>query len=324
MLSRKTVLVTGGAGFIGSHLVDRLLSMGHRVVVIDDLSNGRLQNLHKGATFYHRSIASPGMEEIFEREKPTIVSHQAAQISASQAVLDPVKDTEVNIQGTLRLIELSRRYGIERFIFASSGNSIYGEPLYLPCDEKHPTNPLQPHALSKHVGEEYLELYHHIYRMNFVSLRYGNVYGPRQDPHGEAGVVAIFIKAMLEGRQPRLYGTGEQERDFIYIDDVIDANILAMEAGQGEYNIGTGTGTSVSRIFELLRSIIRYRGSPAFGPTRPWEVFKVSLDSSKFQNKFEWTPKVSLEDGMGQTVEYFRKAVSSAAHSTTTQSTRFW
>jgi len=295
-------------------VVDRLLSLGHKVVIVDDLSAGRLQNLHKGATFYHASITSSALEEIFEREQPAIVDHHAAQASVHRSVQDPVKDAEVNIQGTLRLIELSRRNGVEKFIFSSSGGSIYGEPQYMPCDENHLINPQSPYALSKHVAEEYLELYHHNYRLNYVTLRYGNVYGPRQDPHGEAGVVAIFTMAMLEGKQPRIYGTGDQERDFVFVDDVVDANILAMKEGHGEYNIGTGLGTSVNRIFELLKGIIKYRWSAGYGPARPGEVFKISLDSSKFERELGWTPKVSLEEGLSRTVEYFRKAGSAPAH----------
>ena len=318
-MSAKTVLVTGGAGFIGSHLVDRLLALGHKVIVVDDLSTGRLQNLNKGATFYHSSITYPSLEEIFEREQPAIVNHHAAQVSVSQSVKDPVKDAEVNIQGTLRLIELSRRYGVEKFIFSASGGTIYGEPQYTPCDEKHPISPFSPYGLSKRVAEEYLGLYHHNYRLNYVALRYSNVYGPRQDPHGEAGVVAIFTMAMLEGKQPRIYGTGEQERDFISVDDVVDANVLAMEAGQGEYNIGTGQGTSVNRVFELLKGIIKYRWSPVYGPARPSEVFKISLDSSKFQKEFGWKPNVSLEEGMSRTVEYFRKVLKSPAYNGNTR-----
>ena len=308
-MSAKTVLVTGGAGFIGSHLVDRLLSLGYRVAVVDDLSTGRLQNLNKGAAFYHTSITYGGLEEIFQREQPSIVNHHAAQISVSQSVNDPLRDAEVNIQGTLRIIELCRRYGVDKLVFPSSGGTIYGEPQYMPCDEQHPVRPLSPYALSKHVAEEYLDLYHQIYRLNYATLRYGNVYGPRQDPHGEAGVVAIFTKAMLEGKQPTIYGTGEQERDFLFVDDVVDANILVMEEGQGEYNIGSSQGTSVNRIFELLKGIIRFRWGSAYGPARPGEVFKISLDNSKFEKAFGWKQKVSLEEGMNRTVEYFRQSL---------------
>ena len=312
MLNPTTVLVTGGAGFIGSQLVDRLISLGHRVVVVDDLTTGRLQHINKVATFYHTGISTPGLEEIFEREQPAIVNHHAAQVSVSHSVKDPARDAEVNILGTVRLIELARRYGVERFIFASTGGAIYGEPVYMPCDEQHVINPLSPYALSKHVAERYLELYRRTYRLNGIVLRYSNVYGARQDSMGEAGVVAIFIRAMLEGKQPRIYGSGEQERDFVHVDDVVDANIMAMEGGLGPYNIGTGEGTSVNRIFELLKGIIKYRWSPAYGPARPAEVFKIRLDCSRFETEFGWKPKLSLVEGLSRTVEYFRQSVGSA------------
>ena len=308
-MTAKTILVTGGAGFIGSHLVDRFVDLGHKVVVVDDLSTGRLKNLNKAATFYHTSITQPSVEEIFEREQPEIVNHHAAQISVAESVSNPLKDAEVNIQGTVRLIELSRRYGVERFMFSSSGGTIYGEPEQNPCDENHRINPLSPYALSKHVAEEYLELYRQVYRRNYITLRYGNVYGPRQDPHGEAGVVAIFIKAMLDGKQPRIFGSGEQERDFIAVSDVVEANVRALDKGSGAYNVGTGVGTSVNRIFELLKGITTYRWSPGYAPARRGEVFKISLDSSRFKKDLGWEPSLSLEDGLGHTVEYFRSAI---------------
>ena len=305
-MRQRTVLVTGGAGFIGSHLVDRFVELGHRVVIVDDLSTGRLRNLNKAAKFYHTSITQPGVEGIFEREQPQIVNHHAAQISVAESVRDPLRDAEINIQGTLRLIELSRRYGVDRFMFSSSGGTIYGEPQQNPCDETHPVNPMSPYALSKHVAEEYLELYRKTYRLNYVTLRYGNVYGPRQDPHGEAGVVAIFIKAMLEGKQPRIYGSGEQERDFVAVRDVVEANVLALDKGSGVYNVGTGVGTSVNRIFELLKGITKYRWSQETAPARRGEVFKISLDSGRFRKDLGWEPSLSLEDGLAGTVEYFR------------------
>ena len=305
-MDSKVVLVTGGAGFIGSHLVDKLLSLDHRAVVVDDLSTGRLQNLNKGAVFYHTSINHPSVEEIIEHEQPDIIAHHAAQISVAESVKDPVHDAEINIQGTLRLIELSRRYGIGKFIFASSGGTLYGEPEENPCTEQHPVQPLSPYGLSKFSAERYLEMYYHIYRLNYVTLRYGNVYGPRQSPHGEAGVIAIFAKAMLEGKQPKIYGTGTQERDFVYVDDVVDANIAAMEEGQGEYNVGTGRATSVTQIFEMLKTIVKYKWGPTYGPSPPGEVFSISLDSSKLQKEMGWAPQLTLEEGLALTVEYFR------------------
>ena len=302
-------LVTGGAGFIGSHLVDRLLSLGNKVVVVDDLSSGRLQNLNKGAVFYHTSINHPSIEEIIQREQPDIINHHAAQISVSESVRDPVKDAEINIQGTIRLAELARRYGIVKFILASSGGTLYGEPEENPCNEQHPIRPLSPYGLSKSSAERYLEMYYQTYRLNYVTLRYGNVYGPRQDPHGEAGVIAIFAKAMLEGKQPRIFGTGEQERDFVYIDDVVDANVAAMEDGHGEYNVGTGHATSVSRIFQMLKGIIKYKWDPIYGPARPGEVFSVSLDSTKLEKGLDWMPKQDLEEGLRLTAKYFQESL---------------
>ena len=306
---QKTVLVTGGAGFIGSHLVDRLISLGHRVVVVDDLSSGRLQNLDRAAVFYHTSINHPSVEEIVRNEQPDIIAHHAAQVSISESVRDPIRDAEINIQGTLRLIEISRRFGVGKFIFASSGGALYGEPDQNPCSEQHPVRPISPYGLSKFSAEGYLGMYHNIYRLPYVALRYGNVYGPRQDPNGEAGVVAIFARAMLEGKQPKIFGSGRQERDFIYVDDVIDANIAAMDEGQGEYNVGTGASTSVSQIFDMLKGILKYRWTPTFGPAKPGEVFSISLDSTKLQREMGWMPKLSLEQGLAQTVDHLRNAL---------------
>ncbi len=308
-MRQRTVLVTGGAGFIGSHLVDRYVELGHRVVVVDDLTTGHLRNLNKAAKFYHTSITQPAVEEIFQREQPQVVNHHAAQISVADSVRDPLKDAAINIQGTLRLVELSRSYGVDRFIFSSSGGTIYGEPERTPCDESHPVNPLSPYALSKFAAEAYLELYRKTFRLNYVTLRYGNVYGPRQDPHGEAGVVAIFIRAMLEGGQPRIFGTGEQERDFVAVSDVVEANMLAMEKGSGAYNVGTGVGTSINRIFELLKGITGYRWNQVTAPARRNEVFRISLDSSRLRRELGWEPALSLEDGLAATVEYFRSTV---------------
>jgi UDP-glucose 4-epimerase len=318
-LSGKTILVTGGAGFIGSHLVDRLLSLGHKVVVVDDLSTGTLGNLNRAATFYHTSITQPGLEEVFERERPDIVNHHAAQVSVIQSIRDPLKDAEVNIQGTLHLLSLSLRYGVRRFMFSSSGGSVYGDPRYIPCREDHPVNPLSPYALSKLVAEEYLQLYQRLHGLNHVILRYANVYGPRQDPQGEAGVVAIFIKAMLEGKQPTIFGSGEQERDFTFVDEVVDANVLALEEGTGAYNIGTAQGTSVNTIFELLRGITKYRGSPLKAPARAGEVFKISLDASRARKELGWAPAVTLEEGLERTVEHFRAGLGSPAHDGSTR-----
>ena len=270
MAQTKTALVTGGAGFIGSHLVDRLLSLEYKVVVADNLSTGKLKNLNPGATFHHVDITHPSVSEVFQREEPDLVFHLAAQTSVPRSTKDPVMDGDINVLGTLRLLEAARRCGIEKFIYSSSGGTIYGEPESNPCSDQHPVAPLSPYGLSKYLGEQYLELYRRLHRLNYVSLRYGNVYGPRQDPHGESGVVAIFTQAMLEGKQPQIFGDGHQEKDYISVEDAVEANILAIDRGGGTaYNIGTGRGTSVNRIFELLKSIISYKWDPEHGPSRP-------------------------------------------------------
>ena len=308
MVSPKTVLVTGGAGFIGSHLVDRFVSLGHRVLVVDDLSTGKLRNLVKGVTFYHTSVTHPSVDEIFQKEKPELVFHLAAQISVINSVRDPSKDADANVLGAIHLIEASRRYGVEKFIYSSTGGALYGEPEYIPCREDHPIQPLSPYGLSKSVAEQYLDLYRRLYRLNYASLRYGNVFGPRQDPHGEAGVVAIFAAAMLEGKQPRIYGEGDQERDFVYVEDVVEANVLAMKEGVvGVYNIGTGTGSSVNQIFQVLSQTLKFRRKPIHAPARLGDVWQISLDSSKAKQEMGWEPRVSLNEGLQRTAEYFRE-----------------
>ena len=310
MAEAKTALVTGGAGFIGSHLVDRLLSSDYRVVIVDNLSTGKLKNLNPAATFHHVDITHSSINEVFHREQPDLVFHLAAQASVSVSTKDPIHDSNVNVIGTLHLLEAARRHGTEKFIYSSTGGALYGEPEHNPCTEEHPVAPMSPYGVSKYVCELYLQLYHRLYQLDYTTLRYGNVYGPRQEPHGEAGVVAIFAQAMLEGKQPQIFGDGNQERDFVYIDDVVDANLLAIDSGGNcAFNIGTGENTSVNRIFESLKGIIHYRWGPEHGPARPGDVYRISLDSSKAVQELGWTPKTSLEDGLNQTVEYFRQAV---------------
>ena len=313
MIDGKTALVTGGAGFIGSHLVDRLLELRYRVVVIDDLSAGKLKNLNTAATFHHSDITQPAASEVFQREQPDLVFHLAAQTSVSNSTRDPVRDSEVNVIGTLRMLEAARRYGVEKFIYSSTGGALYGEPEVDPCPDDHPITPLAPYGMSKYLGELDMEFYRRMYRLNYTSLRYGNVYGPRQDPHGEAGVVAIFTQAMLEGKQPEIFGDGDQERDFVCVADVVEANILAIDRGHGmAMNIGTGQKTSINRIFELLKSIIGYRWGPLHSAARLGDVYQISLGSARAREELGWTPQVELEDGLRQTVEYFRETVQAA------------
>ena len=308
MVSRKTALVTGGAGFIGSHLVERLIELDYRVVVLDDLSTGKLGNLPPGVNFHHTGVTNTTVENSFRSENPDLLFHLAAQVSVSHSMRNPLEDAESNILGTLRLMEASRRHGVEKFIYSSTGGALYGDPDYIPCREDHPIRPLSPYGLAKSVSEKYLELYHQMYRLNYASLRYGNVYGPRQDTTGEAGVVAIFARAMLEGRQPVIFGDGEQERDFVYVKDVVEANLLALnENVMGAYNIGSGTGTSVNQIFEMLSKNLRFRRAPLHSPARLGEVHKISLDATKSNLEMGWQPQTSLDEGLKLTSDYFRQ-----------------
>ena len=310
MAQAKTALVTGGAGFIGSHLVDRLLSDGYKVVVVDDLSTGKLQNLNPAATFHHADITQPSMLQVFNRAEPDLVFHLAAQVSVTNSAKDPVNDAQINVIGTLRLLEASRDSGVEKFIFSSTGGALYGDPDVNPCTEGTTIAPLSAYGLSKYLAEQYIEYYHRLYHLNYTTLRYANVYGPRQDPHGEAGVIAIFTQAMLEGKQPLIFGSGEQERDFLYVGDVVEANLLAINRGDGQaFNIGTGRGTSVNRVYALLKDALHYRWDAEHRPQRPGEVCKISLEWSKAAQGLGWSPGIDIEAGLGRTVEHFRKSV---------------
>jgi UDP-glucose 4-epimerase len=304
------ILVTGGAGFIGSHVVDALIKRGHEVSVVDDLSTGKREHLNPRAKFYHLDIRDAHhLEEVFAAERPEIVNHQAARANVRESMAKPVLYAEVNVIGSLNLLELSRKYGVDRFIYASTGGAVYGEPEYLPADESHPINPLDPYGASKHFVEHYLYLYGVNYGLRYVALRYANVYGPRQDPYGEAGVVAIFTGLRLEGGEPVIYGGGEQERDFVYVGDIAAANIQAMEAGDNQiYNIGWGVGTSINEIFAKLKEITGYEKEAVHGPPKLGEVFKVYLDANKAEQELGWAPRVELDEGMRRTVEYFRNA----------------
>lgn len=310
MNTNLSILVTGGAGFIGSHIVDALIRLGHRVAVVDDLSTGKIEHLNPKARFYQLDIRDiHGLEEVFAAEGPEIVNHQAARVNVRESMEKPVLYAEVNVIGSLNLLELSRKYRVKRFIYASTGGAVYGEPEYLPADESHPINPLDPYGASKHFVEHYLYLYHINYGLCYTALRYPNVYGPRQDPHGEAGVVAIFTGQMLQGGQPVINGSGEQERDFVYVDDIVEANIKAMEAGDNQvYNLGWGIGTSVNEIFIKLKEITGYKGEAVHGPPKLGEVFKIYLDASKAREELGWMPRVGLDEGLRRTVEYFRNA----------------
>lgn len=301
------ILVTGGAGFIGSHIVDLFIAAGHRVAVVDNLHTGKLSNLNPQATFYQVDIRNAqALAEVFQREQPEIISHQAALADVRGSLQDPATYAQVNIVGSIHLLELARQYGVRKFIYASTGGAVYGEPEFLPVTEDHPINPLDPYGASKHAVEHYLFLYRHNYGLDYVSLRYPNVYGPRQDPLGEAGVVAIFTGRMLAGQPCTINGDGKQQRDFTYVTDIARANLLAAERGSGIYNIGSGIGTDVNTIFALLKEAAGYTLPPNYGPPKLGEVRRTYLDATKAQQELDWHPEVPVAEGLRRTVEYFR------------------
>ncbi len=302
------VLVTGGAGFIASHVVDLLLAEGHTVVVVDNLSTGRRANLNPAATFYELDLRSPELAAVFEKERPDWVDHHAAQVDVRRSVKEPLFDAEVNIQGSIHLIDCAQRAGVKKFIYISTGGAVYGEPEYLPCDEKHPINPICPYGASKHTVEHYLYMYRANYGLNYTVLRYPNVYGPRQDPHGEAGVVAIFTGQMLTGKPVVVNGDGEQLRDYTYVGDCARANLLALTRGASGaiYNLGSGQGTSVNQVFAALKAITGYPHEAAHGPAKVGETRHIYLDAAKAQRELGWQPLVSLHEGLRRVVEHFQ------------------
>jgi UDP-glucose 4-epimerase len=302
----QKVLVTGGCGFIGSHVVDAFLAQGYEVVVVDNLATGSLENLNPKAKFYEVDIRSPELMDIFEAERPDFVDHHAAQMDVRLSVKKPCYDADVNIVGTLNLLECAVRFDVKKFIFISSGGAVYGEPEYLPCDEAHPIKPLCPYGASKYAVENYLYLYKENYGLDYTIFRYANVYGPRQDPHGEAGVVAIFTEQMLQGDQVTINGSGEQVRDFVYVEDCVAANLLATENGSGQiYNLAAGVGTSVNEIFEALAEITDYERDPYHGPAKLGETFRIYLTAEKARQALGWAPTVALNEGLRRTVAYF-------------------
>jgi len=302
------ILVTGGAGFIGSHVVDLFIAQGYNVVIIDDLSTGRASNLNPAAKFYHMDIRSPEIRHVFETEKPDYVSHHAAQMDVRRSVAQPLFDADVNILGSINLIECAQEFKVKRFIYISSGGAAYGEPEKLPCDEMHPINPICQYGASKHTVEHYLYMYHVNYGLKYTVLRYPNVFGPRQDPHGEAGVVAIFTGKMLASEPVIINGDGDQTRDFVYVGDCARANYLALTIDHqpGIYNLGWGRPTSINDIFSTLVKITGYTLPAQHGPAKLGETRHIYLDASKAKQDFGWVPTITLEEGLENVVAYFK------------------
>jgi len=304
-MKQKRILITGGAGFIGSHVADRFIEQGYSVAIVDNVTTGNKVNINPQARFYPVDIGSQQLKEVFKEERPNYVNHHAAQISVHSSIRNPINDAKVNILGSINILENCREFNVKKIIFVSSGGAIYGEPIYLPCDEYHPVNPISPYGAAKFTVENYLHLYKRLYGLNFTSLRYANVYGPRQDPKGEAGVIAIFAKAMLEEGNIVIFGDGNQERDYVYVSDVVEANLLAIDNKiSGVYNIGTGKGTTLKEIFLQLSSIVKSHKQPIYEPSRPGDIYKISLDSTKAFKELGWKPAVSQKDGLKTTVEY--------------------
>jgi UDP-glucose 4-epimerase len=300
------VLLTGGAGFIGSHVADHLLTRGHEVAVVDNLSSGKRENVSDEAGFYERDIRD-GCAEVFEEFVPEALCHQAAQVDVRRSAREPDFDADVNVIGTIRLLENCIRYNVAGVVFASTGGAVYGEQREFPASEDHPQYPVSPYGVSKLAGERYLNYYYAQYGLRYVALRYANVYGPRQDPHGEAGVVAIFSGNLADGRTSTINGTGKQTRDFVYVEDVAHANILALESGPspGAYNIGTGKETSVKRLYELLRGISGKDLAPEQGPAKPGEQTRSLVDPAKATRVLGWHPETKLAAGLEETLSFF-------------------
>lgn len=315
----KKVLVTGGAGFIGSHIVDGYLKEGYQVVVIDDLSGGKRENLNKKAKFYQMDINDIKVAEIFAEEQFDLVNHHAAQIDLRTSVKKPLLDAKINILGTLNLLENCLKHKVRNFIFISSGGAIYGQPEEIPVDEYYPKNPLSPYAVAKHTMEHYLYYYRQIFALNYLALRYANVYGPRQDPFGEAGVIAIFSQRMLKKDRPTILGDGEQLRDYIYIDEVIDINMLASQKIESlnkkrvsspddlSYNVGIGKGNSVNFLYRVLAEITDFQEKPIYAPGKKGDIRKIYLDTEKAKKELGWQAKLELRDGLKKTVKWFKE-----------------
>ena len=346
---KNTVLVTGGAGFIGSHIVDLLIKNNYEVVIVDDLSSGREENVNKKARFHKLNITDQkGLAEVFEQEKPDYVCHEAAQISVSFSVRDPLFDAQTNIFGSLNLLKCCLlNHQVKGIVFASSGGTIYGEPEKFPISEEYPFRPLSPYGISKVTVEHYLDFYQKNYNLPYVALRYGNVYGPRQDPYGEAGVIAIFIEKMLKGEIPTINGDGKYIRDYIYVEDVAKANLLALqnvvklskvvqkkekaktkeeekkefeakaeaqaktetELKFNGFNLGTGRGVSVNEIFSLLKEIIKFPHPAHYGPPRAADLRKNILNCSLIREVLGWQPRYDFSGGLEKTVNWFKENI---------------
>ncbi len=308
------ILVTGGAGFIGSHVTDAFVQAGHDVHVLDDLSSGRRENVNSRATLHVLDVRDEQLADLFARERFEVLVHHAAQMDVRRSVADPRFDASVNVDGFLNLMEAGRQHGLQRVIFASTGGAIYGEPDYVPQDEKHALQPLSPYGITKLVTEKYLYFYEQTYAIPYVVLRYGNIYGPRQNPHGEAGVVAIFSERMLKGEQAVVNGDGLQTRDYVFVGDVVRANLAALaHTGSGIFNVGTGVETDVVTLFRTIREHTGSDIEETHVPAKAGEQRRSVLSYEKTRQTLGWQPEVDVREGLRRTVAWFKEKVEQEA-----------
>jgi UDP-glucose 4-epimerase len=304
------ILITGGAGFIGSNVADAFVALGHEVMVIDNLSSGKKEYVPAAAHFVLCDVTSDTAVEAVRTFRPEILNHHAAQINVRASVADPQFDAQVNILGSIRLLEAARQYGLRKFLFASSGGAGYGEQKRFPAEETHPIRPVSPYGAAKMSVELYLNYYRAQYGLEYTALRYANVYGPRQDPHGEAGVVAIFAERLLRGQTAIVNGDGEQTRDFVFVADLVRANVSALTRGDGmSINIGTGIETSVNTVFRILRDLAGSRQEEIHGPSMPGEQRRSCLENRMASYELGWYPETSLEEGLARTLDFFREKI---------------
>lgn len=301
-------IITGGAGFIGSHLADKLIDMGGEVLIIDNLTTGSPDNINKSAEFEEVDICDEGsIKKIFQKFKPEFVFHFAAQINVRNSIEDPTYDARVNILGSLNIIKETINSDSRRLVFASSGGTIYGEPEYRPVKEDHPKVPIAQYGLSKSTIEEYLRIFKEQTGLSYISLRYANIYGPRQNPKGEAGVFAIFATQILRDERPVIFGDGTATRDYLYVDDAVDAAIKCLEGVEdGAYNIGSGIEVSTNEVYEVLADALDYEEKPGRGDYRPGEIYKISLDTELAEKEMGFKATVPLEEGVKRLVEYYK------------------
>ena len=301
------ILVTGGAGFIGSHVADAFIEEGHDVVILDDLSTGFGKNINPKAKFVKLNICDKEIADIFKQERFDVVNHHAAQMDVRRSVADPAFDANTNILGTINLLQNCVQHGVKKFMFSSTGGAVYGEQEYFPADENHSTRPVSPYGISKLSVEKYLYFYHNEYNLAYTTLRYANIYGPRQNPFGEAGVIAIFSSKMLKGEEAIINGTGEQTRDYVSVKDVVKANLLTLKDNSSDiYNIGTGIETNVNELFKLLNEIVGKDQKENHGPAAPGEQMRSVISSEKLFDKFNWKPSTPLSEGLKETIKFFK------------------